>query len=196
MWPATSLYEWSSQTEFVWAFFIGLAFGYFLEQGGFGNARKLALVFYFRDMTVVKVMFSAIITAMTGSILLAQAGFLDLGSVWIVPSYLWPGVVGGLIMGAGFAIGGYCPGTAVVGCATLKIDAWCNVAGAALGMVLFAELFPLIEGFWYSSHMGDRLTLPDYLGVRHGVIAALVILMAVAMFIGSEWLEKKFGDPT
>lgn len=195
MWPATDQLAWSTQTEYVVAAAIGLAFGFFLEQGGFGNSRKLALVFYFRDMTVVKVMFTAIITAMTGTILLAQAGWLDLSAVWLVPSYLWPGIVGGVIMGAGFAIGGYCPGTAIVGCATLKTDAWLNVAGAALGMVIFAELFPFVEGFWRSGHLGDRMTLPEYFGWSHGLVGLLVIVMAVAMFAGSEWLEGKFGEP-
>ena len=43
---------------------IGAAFGWTLERAGLGNARKLAGQFYGTDFTVVKVMFSAIVTAM------------------------------------------------------------------------------------------------------------------------------------
>lgn len=194
MGPLNGQFGWSSGTEAVVAALIGLAFGFFLEQGGFGNSRKLALVFYLRDMTVVKVMFTAIITAMTGMILLGQLGLLDLEQVWLVPTYLWPGVVGASIMGAGFAIGGYCPGTAVVGMATRKTDAYWNVGGAMLGMLLFTIAYPAVEGFYKSSHLGDRVTLPETLGLSYGTVGLLVIVMALGMFAGSEWLEKRFGE--
>jgi len=184
----------SSGTEAVIAVLIGLAFGFFLEQGGFGNSRKLALVFYLRDMTVVKVMFTAILTAMTGMILFSQLGWLDLQQLWIVPTYLWPGIVGATIMGAGFAIGGYCPGTAVVGMATRKTDAYWNVGGALLGMALFTIAYPAVEKFYLSGHLGDRVTLPETLGLSLGTVGFLVVLMALAMFAGSEWVEKRFGE--
>ena len=96
--PLSLVQGWSADAEYVAAFVIGSAFGFFLEQGGFGNARKLALTFYLRDMTVVKVMFSAIVTAMLGMVLLAQLGALDLERVWLNPTYLWPGIVGGVIV--------------------------------------------------------------------------------------------------
>ena len=193
MGPLSNLYGWSQYTEFVGAFFIGIAFGYFLEQGGFGNARKLVMTFYFRDMTVVKVMFTAIVVAMAGLILLTHYGFLDLDQVWINPSYLWPAILGGVIMGVGFAIGGYCPGTAIVGCAILKTDAFFNVFGALVGMAFFAEIYPWVERFYWSSPLGPRLTLPEIFGVTVGTVGAGVILMALVMFIGSEWIERKFG---
>jgi hypothetical protein len=191
--PLTIAFQWSEYTEFVGAFLIGSLFGFFLEQGGFGNARKLALTFYFRDMTVVKVMFTGIITAMIGIIFLSHFGWLDLDGVWLNPSYLWPAVVGGIIMGAGFAIGGYCPGTAVVGCSTLKTDAFFNIGGALLGMVFFAEIFPWVEKFYYSGFLGDRMTLMEYFSMSIEKVGSLVILMALVLFIGSEWVEQKWG---
>lgn len=191
--PLSLTQGWSTETEFVVAFALGTSFGFFLEQGGFGNARKLALTFYFRDMTVVKVMFTAILTAMTGMVLLAQCGLLDLSQVWLNPTYLWPGIVGGVIMGCGFAIGGYCPGTAVVGLSTLKVDAFFNIGGALLGMFAFGEAYPLLASFYKSGFLGDRATLPAYLGLRYGTVAFLVILFALAFFLASEWLERRFG---
>lgn len=105
--PLEITYDFSLEISLLIGFLIGIGFGFFLERGGFGNSRKLALQFYFRDLTVFKVMFTAIVTAMTGMIFFNAFGWLDLDSIYINPTYLWPGIVGGLIMGAGFVIGGY-----------------------------------------------------------------------------------------
>lgn len=177
----------------IFAFVIGIGFGFFLERGGFGNSRKLALQFYFRDMTVFKVMFTAIITAMTGLILFNRFGWLDLEMIYINPTYLWPGIIGGLIMGAGFVIGGYCPGTSFVGLATLKTDALFYLIGAFFGIFVFGEIAPAIYGFFTSGFLGDSLTLPNVLGISSGVVGFLVILMALGGFWGVEALEKKFA---
>ena len=48
------------------AFAIGIGFGFMLERGGFGSARILAAQFYLGNMRVIKVMFTAILTAMLG----------------------------------------------------------------------------------------------------------------------------------
>ena len=86
---------------------VGVAFGWVLESAGFGNSKKLAAQFYFKDLTVFKVMFTAIIVAMTLIFLSSAAGLLDYNLIWVPPTYLWPGIVGGLIMGVGFIVGGY-----------------------------------------------------------------------------------------
>ncbi|NTU65842.1 MAG: YeeE/YedE family protein, partial [Chloroflexi bacterium] len=101
---------------------IGFAFGFVLESSGFGNSKKLAAQFYFKDMTVLKVMFGAIITAMVLIFMMVGLGVLDYNQIWVNPTYLWSGIVGGLIMGVGFIVGGFCPGTSLVGMATGKID--------------------------------------------------------------------------
>ena len=101
---------------------IGFGFGYALEISGFGNSKKLAAQFYFKEMTVLKVMFTAIIVAMVGIFLSTAVGLLDYNMIWVNPTYLWPGIIGGLIMGVGFIVGGFCPGTSLVAVATAKID--------------------------------------------------------------------------
>ena len=105
--PLEVVYNVKEEISLVIGFVIGIGFGFFLERGGFGNSRKLALQFYFRDLTVFKVMFTAIVTGMTGLIFFNVFGWIDLNSIYVNPTYLWPGIVGGLIMGAGFVVGGY-----------------------------------------------------------------------------------------
>src|SRR5512146_3518191 len=86
---------------------VGFGFGAVLEMAGFGDTRKLAAQFYLRDLTVLKTMFTAIVVAAVLIFLAAGVGALDLSRVFVNPTYLWPGIVGGLIMGVGFVIGGF-----------------------------------------------------------------------------------------
>jgi len=185
--------HWGAYVVFL---LIGFAFGYVLEISGFGNSRKLAAQFYFKDMTVLKVMFGAIITAMVLIFATSAIGLLDYNLIWVNPTYLWPGIVGGLIMGVGFIIGGFCPGTSLVGAATFKLDGVFFVLGVFFGIFLFGETVSNFNIFWNSSYMG-RFTLPELFGLSTGVVVLLVVLMALFMFFGAEQLERIFGkkDP-
>jgi rhodanese-related sulfurtransferase len=182
--------HWGSYVVYL---IIGFGFGYVLEIAGFGNSKKLAAQFYFKDMTVLKVMFTAIIVAMVLIFGASALGLLDYNLIWVNPTYLWPGIIGGLIMGAGFIIGGFCPGTSLVAAATAKIDGIFFVLGVFFGIFLFGETVDNFSIFWNSSYMG-RFTLQDWLGLPTGVVVLLVVLMALFMFWGSEKLEQIFGD--
>lgn len=179
------------QTGFLVALILGISFGFWLERAGFGSSRKLALQFYFEDMTVLKVMFTAIIVAMLGLTYFTLFGWIDISQVYINPTYLWAQITGGLILGVGFAIGGYCPGTSVVGAATGRIDAFVYLAGALFGMFVFGEMFPWIDELFVSGNMGT-MRLPELFDLSTGVVVLLAVAMAVGMFLGGEWLERKF----
>ncbi|NLP10839.1 YeeE/YedE family protein [bacterium] len=185
----TLLGYWGMMTVY---FLLGLGFGFALEMSGFGKSTKLAAQFYFKELTVLKVMFTAIITAMVLIFLSSSLGLLDYSRVYVNTTYLWPGIVGGLIMGVGFIIGGFCPGTSLVGMATFKIDGLFFVLGGLFGIFLFGETVSLFSTFWNSSFYG-RLTLFDFLGVPAGMVVVGVVLMAIAMFWGGEHLERIFG---
>lgn len=178
--------------QYVIYLLIGIAFGFALEMSGFANAPLLAAQFYFKNMTVLKVMFGAIVTAMVLVFLSAAVGLLDYNLVYVNETYLWPGIVGGLIMGVGFIIGGYCPGTSVVGAAVGKIDGILFVLGVLFGIFAFGETVGFYEEFWHSSYLG-RFTIPEWLGLPYGVVVVLIVLMALFMFWGAEQLEKIFG---
>lgn len=176
----------------VVAFLIGLAFGVCLEQAGFGSARKLAAQFYFRDMSVLKVMFSAIVTAMLGVFYLSWMGFLDLTLVHLTPTYIGPQVAGGLLLGIGFVMGGYCPGTSIVALATAKLDAVAFLLGIGGGILAYAELYPRLHAFAVSGNMGT-LTLPEFFHLRYGIVVFAVVIMALGAFAAATWAEKKFA---
>jgi len=180
------------EASLVLAFLIGIGFGFFLERAGFGSARKLVSQFYLNDLAVFKVMFTAIVTAMLGVTYLGWIGWLDLSLVYLVPTYLLPQVVGGLLLGVGFVVGGYCPGTSVAATATGRVDGLVYVLGIFAGMFAFAELYPFLKGF-YLSGSGEALTIPGTFGLPYGLVVFAVVLMAVGGFYGAGLLEKKFA---
>jgi len=179
-------------TSLVIAFIIGIGFGFFLERAGFGSSRKLAAQFYFKDLTVFKVMFTAIVVAMIGVYFLTWFGIVDHSLIYIGNTYLLPQIVGGLILGVGFVVGGYCPGTSTVAMSIGKIDGLVFVIGVLIGILLFGLFFPSIEGFFNSTAMG-RMTISDLTGIPYGGVVFIVILIAVGGFAGAEWVEKKYG---
>jgi hypothetical protein len=171
------------------AFIIGIGFGFFLERAGFGSAVKLTAQFYLTDLSVFKVMFTAIITAMLGVFYLGWIGFLDVSLVFLTPTFMAPQIVGGVLLGIGFVVGGYCPGTSCVAVSTGKIDALVNLLGILAGIVLFGEGFPIVKDFYNATAMG-QITLPQILNIPYGIVVFAVVLMAVGGFAGATWVEK------
>ncbi len=171
---------------------IGFGFGFVLESSGFGNSKKLAAQFYFKELTVLKVMFTGIIVAMVLIFATVGLGLLNYNAIWVNPTYLWSGIVGGLIMGVGFIIGGFCPGTSLVAMMTFKLDGLFFVLGGLFGIFLFGETVSLYEDWWNGSYYG-RLTLMDVFHLPNGVVVLLVVLMALFMFWGGELLERLIG---
>jgi len=181
------------ETSLVVAFLIGIGFGFFLERAGFASARKLVAQFYLTDLAVFKVMFTAIVTAMLGVTYLAWMDVLDLSLVYLTPTFVVPQIVGGLVLGAGFVIGGYCPGTSVASIATGKLDAVMFALGLLGGTLGFAAMSSHIQGFFASTSMG-QLTIPGASGLPYGVIVFGVVVMAVAGFYGAGLIERRFAS--
>ncbi len=193
MFPLSAQFELAPSTDLFVAVALGLGFGFCLERAGFGSARRLTAVFYFFDMAVVKVMFTAIVTAMGGIAILATAGALDPGQLYVEPTQLGAQVLGGLIFGAGFIIGGYCPGTAVTAMASGRLDGFAFAGGLLAGVLAYAELTPGIEA-WTRAGARPDLTLPGLTGIPMGWWAAGFALALLAAARGMSWLEARFAD--
>jgi uncharacterized protein len=191
--PFYKLGAFGDEASLVVAFLIGIGFGFFLERAGFGSARKLVSQFYLTDLAVFKVMFTAIVTAMLGVTYLSWAGFLDLSLVYLVPTYWIAQVVGGLLLGVGFVVGGYCPGTSIAATATGKLDGLVFVLGFAAGTLGLALAFPLVKGLYVAGDLGPK-TLPQVLGIPYGILVFGVVLMAVFGFMGATWVERKMAS--
>jgi len=172
---------------------IGFAFGYTLEMAGFGDSRKLAAQFYFKELTVLKVMFTAIAVAMTLLFGAVGLGLIDFSQVWVNPTYLGSGAVGGLIMGVGFIVGGFCPTTSLASASTGRIDGMLFMLGGFVGAFLFGETERYFDHWYNNAGYYGRLTLDQVLGVSPSALVLIIVLVALFLFWGSEQLERVFG---
>ena len=192
MLPLSSTVEFSTAASLGIALLLGAGFGLCLERAGFGSARKLTAVFYLYDMAVVKVMFTAIVTAMTGLFLLSAAGWMDLSELYIEPTNLAAQTLGGLIFGAGFIVGGYCPGTSIAAIATGRKDGMAFALGMLAGVTVYAELTPGIDAWIKAGSLGE-MTLPTLTGIGMGWWwLAFVAFLGFAAW-GMNKLELRFG---
>ena len=191
MGPIIPLFEISEDINLLVGFIIGIGFGFVLEQAGFSSSRKLAGMFYGYDITVLKVFFTAGITAMLGLLFMNFLGLIDMGIIYVNDFYMTSAIVGGVIMGAGFIIGGFCPGTSVCAAAIGKIDAMYFIGGSMVGIFIFGQTYPLWEKLYNAQHLG-AIKLSDSIGIKDGIMALIVIVSAILMFWLGEKAEKRF----
>jgi len=190
--PIQFNYEIPEGMLLLFALLTGIVFGMFLEKAGFGNARKLVQQFYFTDMAMFKVLFSAIVTAMIGIYWLSYFGVLDITQIYINGSFLWPQLIGGVVFGIGFVMCGLCPGTSVVAVFTGKQVARALFAGLFVGLILFGELEPALHRAINFSSMGD-VSLYELFNMNYGVLTFLITLFALGAFWVAGRVEKQFG---
>jgi hypothetical protein len=177
----------SGSTNLLLAFLIGIGFGFVLESAGFSSSRKLVGIFYGYDTVVLKVFFTAGITGMLGLLFFSLFGWMNLDLIYINPTFLYSTIFGGVLMGVGFLVGGFCPGTSICAAAIGKIDALFFIIGIFLGVNIFNEIYPLVEGFYKAKFLGSP-KLSEFLGISDGIMALIMIAMALFAF----WLGEKF----
>lgn len=192
--PISSLFILPEWLDLLIAFLIGTGFGFALEQAGFSSSRKLAGMFYGYDTTVMKVFFTAAIVALIGSQFLSYFGLLDLNLVFVNEYYVKAAIIGGIIMGAGFIMGGFCPGTGICALSIGKIDAMVFVGGGLAGAFLFAETYPLIQKLANGDYKGP-VKINEIFGISLGLFTLLLVAAAAVMFAFAEAAEKKFPRP-
>lgn len=179
-----------NELNFIVALLIGILFGVILEQAGFSTSKKLVGLFYGYDFTVLRVFFTAGIVAMIGIIALEHFGLLDINLTYINPTFLWSAIIGGLIMGLGFVVGGFCPGTSICAAAIGKIDAMIFIAGSFIGVLIFAEGYPLWEDLYKSNNWGN-VRVFDSLGMQQTVFAFILTAFSLFAFWIVSIIENK-----
>jgi uncharacterized protein len=174
----------------------GFLFGYVLESAGFGSPRKLTAQFALSDWSVFKVMFTAIVVAALGLWLLRLLGWMAPDTVFVPPALVMASAVGGALVGAGFAIGGYCPGTSVVGFASGRLDALVFIVGLLIGTAVFAVVYgPALRSLMAMGELIDGDTFTDAYGVGEPVVVGILALALVCIFYLGSWFERRSAGP-
>ncbi len=173
----------NEEFNLIWAFLIGIGFGFLLEAAGFTNTRKLAGVFYGYDVTVIKVFFTAAITGLIGVFILHNMEIMDVTLTFYPKTFWLPTLIGGAVMGLGFVIGGFCPGTSLCAASTGKIDAMSFIGGVFLGIFGFIFTYDILwKGLREAGGMG-KVNFTEWLGIKEGVWIFLFVIMAIATFV-------------
>ncbi|MDR4987843.1 MAG: YeeE/YedE thiosulfate transporter family protein [Bacteroidales bacterium] len=178
------------ELNLFFALVLGIGFGYVLEQAGFSSSRKLAGVFYGYDFVVLRVFFTAGITAMTGLMFLSFLGWVDMSFLYINPTYVYSALLGGVIMGFGFIMGGYCPGTSFVGAVIGKVDAMVFILGSMAGIFFFGHFYDVFEPVYTGSFLG-HIFVYDSLGISKAWFALILVITAILAFIFTQMIEDR-----
>jgi uncharacterized protein len=158
---------------------IGIAFGILLYEGGLANYNVIEGQLLLRDFTFVEILLSAMIVATAGYFLLSRAGLVERKTM---PPSLGTHLVGGLIMGTGFALLGYGPASVLAAAGAGYPDAMAGLLGILFGAGLFARsIYPGISRNFLGSRKLDSRTLPDLLGLGEGRVVALVIIVLLSV---------------
>ncbi|MDX1809646.1 MAG: DUF6691 family protein [Sulfurospirillaceae bacterium] len=196
MWGSSSMYPLFTtgaidvNTNLLYGLIIGIFFGFILERVGFGNSKVIAAIFHFKDLRVSQTMISAIITAATWIVIASYFGWVDYSKMFIPLVYVWPYLVGGIIFGAGMAMAGWCPGTAVVGFASGKIDAAVFMLGMLSGMYVYFIEFDKISSFANSGYIG-RYTIDNLIGGNMYTTSYLVtIIMGIGLGVFMNYMKS------
>ena len=157
----------------VYALLVGIVMGVLLQRVGASSPRVILAALRLENLTIIKFM---AVTIAVGSVLVYLAALVMPMHFDIKPTYVVGVAIGGFIFGAGFAIGGYCPGTCVVGIGEGRRDAMLALLGGITGALLFTLAYTLIQGWLITPLNLGKITLASVLGLP--AVAVAVILAA------------------
>lgn len=174
----------------------GVLFGFVLENAGFGSPSKLTAQFQLTDWSVFKVMFTAIVVAAVGLWGLRVVGLLAADSLFVPQALVMASAVGGALIGAGFAVGGYCPGTSMVGMSSGRLDALVFVLGLFIGTTAFAGFYgDAIRSMMAIGEMIDGDTFADVYGIADPIMLGIMAACLVGIFYLGSWFERRGPGP-
>lgn len=179
-----------AEWNFVIALLIGIVFGFVLEASGFSSSRKIAGVFYGYDFAVLKVFFTAALVSMIGIYYMDYFQLINVANVFVLPTYTWSAILGGVLMGLGFVLAGFCPGTTLCAAAIGKIDAMATMVGIFIGIFIFSEAYDLIEPIFDASYLG-RITIMDSLNISPYWFIFIFSIIAIITFYVSDVIRKR-----
>jgi hypothetical protein len=176
----------NNRLQIVLGLITGIVFGFLLQKGGVASYDVIIGQLLLTNFTVVKVMLSAVLVGMLGIYAMKGMGAVNLHCR---PGSIGATVIGGLIFGAGFALLGYCPGTAAGAVGTGAVDAIFGMVGLVAGAAIFARAYPYLDRTILNYGIFPKETLPQVLGIRPEIVVVLVAVMILAIF----WLLSLLG---
>jgi uncharacterized membrane protein YedE/YeeE len=171
--------------ELVLGALTGVAFGALLQQGRVLRFEKQVGAMLLKDMTILKFMLSAIVVGMVG--LYALEG-LDVIQFSPKATAVGANLIGGLLFGLGWAVMGFCPGTAMGAVGEGRWHAIWALLGMLVGAAIYAEVYPALKESVLTWGKLGKLQLPGVLGLSPWIVIPLFIAIVIGLFT---WFEKR-----
>ncbi len=186
----------------ILALVIGGLFGFVLDRIGATNPSVLGRMLALMNLGLMKAILLAI---GVGSVLMfggQMLGLVDVGHMSVKTAYI--GVfVGGLMLGVGWALAGYCPGTGLSAAASGRRDALFFVGGGLLGAAAYMVTYPAVKATGLLNAIaGGKVTIGTVPGAKYdgllgvpgdvlGIVLGLVfVAVAFALPENPRKLEK------
>ncbi|MBO8140863.1 MAG: YeeE/YedE family protein [Firmicutes bacterium] len=157
----------------------GVAFGYILQNVGVARCGCIFNALTLKDLKAVKMMLTAVAV---GSLIVYPASALGWVTVGSKTLYVLALIAGGGLFGAGFALAGYCPGTALAALGAGRREVLAVVGGGLAGALAYAVVYPVLEPLLIRPLNFGRVSWPDLLGtnpVASGLVFAGLLLIVV-----------------
>jgi len=163
----------------IYGLVTGILFGILLQKAQVLRFDKQVGALRLIDMTIFKFMLSAIAVGAVGIYLLKDLGLIQLS---LKGTSIGAQVMGGTLFGIGWAVLGYCPGTAGGALGEGRIDALWGILGMLFGGGIYALAYPFFKANVIRLGNFGKITLPQILGVNHWIIIILFVGLIIIMF--------------
>lgn len=140
------------------AIIIGFLFGFILQKIGASNPERIIGMLRLKDFHLMKTILFAIGLSNLLLFILLLLGIVDVSHLSIKSAYVGV-IVGGGIMGLGWAISGFCPGTGLVALGEGRRDAIPFVLGGMVGALVLTVIYEEIKDTVLFFNLGGKMTL-------------------------------------
>lgn len=175
----------------LYGLLVGVAMGWLLQRVGASSPSMIAHALRLENLTVIKFMALSIAV---GSVVVAGLNLAIPMHFDIKPTYIVGVLGGGLVFGIGFALGGYCPGSCVVGAGEGRKDAFFAIAGGLFGALLFSAVYRYVEPIFITPLNFGKLTLVDVLHLPAFAVALLLATILVSVVALLPTLRSKVSS--
>lgn len=179
----------SSITGLILAAIFGLIFGTLLQKGRVTDYNVIVNFFRLKDMTVLKIMLTAIVVGGIGVSLMMATGLAH--GLHIKGTQLLGLAIGSSLFGIGMVLYGYCPGTGVAAIATGSLHALAGFGGMLAGGIAYALSYSWIKSNILAVGDLGKVRLTETIGLPEGFWYPLIAIFAVAIFTLLERAKRK-----
>jgi uncharacterized membrane protein YedE/YeeE len=157
----------------------GFVFGFVLEKSRVFEPGIIVGQMQLRSFIMLKVFLAAVITGLL--VLAVMHGVFGV-KLSLKPLVWQADIIGGLVLGAGIALAGACPGTSLAQVGTGYRDAWFVVLGGIAGAVAYGYYDASITAFF--AEKGAMLTFAGLLGLPFWMVAVgLAAILALFLVV-------------